>query len=124
MLTPADFDPASPLPRKTLANVLATGEGRADSTRLAAAALVGTSGALAILALAPAWWLLSAPLTCVGALGVWGLAAQKAHQLDVAHRSAPALRWWLRAVRGTAALVGGAAAVAGVLGVIAALSAP
>ena len=123
MLTPTGFNPLSPLPRKTLANVLATGEGRADSARLSAAAVVGTGGALAILAAAPEWWLAAVPLTCVGAIGVWGLAAQKAHQLDVAHRAAPMLRQWLRAARLTAAVIGGAAAVAGAIGVIAALSA-
>jgi hypothetical protein len=122
MLTPNDFDPKSPLPRRTLANILATGEGRASSARLGVAAAVGAGGALVVLALVPAWWLLASPLTCVGALGVWGLAAQKTHQLDVARRSAPMLRRWLRAVRIIAALVGGAAAVAGVLGVFASLS--
>jgi hypothetical protein len=123
MLTPSGFDPGAPLPRRTLANVFATGEGRADPARLGAAAVLGGGGALAVVAVRPAWWLAATPLACLGAMGVWGLAALKTHQLDLARRTAPALRWWLRAARALAVLVGALAAVAGAIGAVAALSA-
>jgi len=115
------FDPASPLPRRTLANIIATGEGRANPGRLSACAMLGAGGTAAVLSAAPERWLLAMPLVSLAAFGAWGLAARKTHELDARHRHAPRLRRSLRATRGTAIAVGCAAAAVGVAGAVATL---
>jgi hypothetical protein len=121
MRTPIEFNPAMPLPRNTLGDVMATGVGRAEWDRLYYATVGGTFGALLVLLLVPTWWLASTPLLCVASFAGWGLAAQKSLQLDRKQVRAPSLRLTLQLVRtfamGTCAL----SAVAGLFGTLALL---
>lgn len=119
MLTPTrltpKFNPAAPVPRKTLQNIMATGAGQAATRPLVLAAVLGTAGALAILLFLTENWPLAAPLVCVACFGSWGLAAKQTQVLDILHRRAPTLRFWLRIARTTAIMIGGAAAIIGLL---------
>jgi hypothetical protein len=120
MHTP-QFNPAVPLPRKTLNDVLATGAGRAESGRLYSAFVCGCLMAFAILFAFPTWWMAATPFICVACFGGWGLAAQRTHALDRAQRSARRVRTALRLVRAVAAATGSLAALAGFFGTIALL---
>ena len=119
MLTPTrltpKFNPAAPVPRRTLQNIIATGAGQAATRPLILAAVLGTAGALAILLFLPDHWPLATPLICVACFGSWGLAAKQTQVLDLLHRRAPTLRFWLRLARTTAAAIGIAAGVIGML---------
>jgi hypothetical protein len=119
MLTPTrltpKFNPAAPVPRKTLQNIMATGVGQAATRPLALGATLGTAGALAILMFLPEHWPLVTPLVCVACFGAWGLAAKQTQVLDLLHRRAPALRFWLRVARTTATGIGIASAVIGMM---------
>jgi hypothetical protein len=119
MLTPTrltpKFNPAAPVPRKTLQNIMATGAGQAATRPLVLAAVLGTAGALAILLFLTDHWPLATPLICVACFGSWGLATKQTHRLDILHRRAPTLRFWLRIARTTAATIAGAAAIIGIL---------
>jgi hypothetical protein len=119
MLTPTrltpKFNPAAPVPRKTLQNIMATGVGQAATRPLVLAAILGTAGALAILMFLPEHWPLVTPLVCVACFGGWGLAAKQTQVLDLLHRRAPALRFWLRVARTTATGIGIASAVIGMM---------
>ncbi|MGI9076137.1 MAG: hypothetical protein ACR2G6_02265 [Gemmatimonadaceae bacterium] len=114
MQKPPRFDPTAPLPRRTAANFIATGVGRADSTRLVRCGIIGAAGALAVPVILPSLWLLAVPFICLASFASWGLAAQKTQELDLRHASAPVIRRWLGAARLAATVVGGAAAVVGV----------
>jgi hypothetical protein len=111
---PQRFNPADPLGRRTLYEILATGAGQAHPTRLAAAAGGGLAGAIAIALLVPRWWPAAMPFVCVGAFGAWGLASQKLDELDLKHEPAGRLRLILRASRTAVAVVG---TIAGLVGV-------
>jgi hypothetical protein len=113
-LTPK-FNPAAPVPRKTMQNIMGTGVGQAATRPLLLAATLGTAGALAILLFLPEHWPLVTPLVCVACFGAWGLAAKQTQVLDLLHRRAPALRFWLRLARTTAASIGIASATIGAL---------
>jgi hypothetical protein len=117
MLTPSrltpKFNPAAPVPRRTLQNIMATGAGQAATRPLALAAILGTAGALAILLFLPEHWPLVTPLVCVACFGAWGLAAKQTQVLDMLHRRAPVLRFWLRLGRTTAMSIGAASAAIG-----------
>jgi hypothetical protein len=119
MLTPTrltpKFNPAAPIPRRTLQNIIATGAGQAATRPLVLAAVLGTAGALAILLFLTDHWAFSTPLVCVACFGSWGLATKQTQVLDLLHRRAPTLRFWLRLARTSAAAVGLAAAVIGIL---------
>ena len=119
MLTPTrltpKFNPAAPIPRRTLQNIIATGAGQAATRPLVLAAVLGTAGALAILLFLTDHWAFSMPLVCVACFGSWGLATKQTQVLDLLHRRAPTLRFWLRLARTSAAAVGLAAAVIGIL---------
>jgi hypothetical protein len=119
MLTPTrltpKFNPAAPVPRKTLQNIMGTGVGQAATRPLALSAVLGTAGALAILLFLPEHWPLVTPLICVACFGAWGLAAKQTQVLDLLHRRAPALRFWLRLARTTATGIGIASAVIGMM---------
>jgi hypothetical protein len=119
MLTPSrltpKFNPAAPVPRRTLQNIMATGVGQAATRPLALAALLGTAGALAILMFLPEHWPLVTPLVCVACFGAWGLAAKQTHVLDLLHRRAPGLRFWLQIARTTATSIGIASAAIGLV---------
>lgn len=119
MLTPTrltpKFNPAAPVPRTTLQNIMGTGVGQAATRPLALAAVLGTAGALAILLYLPEHWPLVTPLVCVACFGAWGLAAKQTQVLDLLHRRAPVLRFWLRLARTTAASIGIASAAIGVM---------
>ncbi|MGQ0714963.1 MAG: hypothetical protein ACT4PJ_14780 [Gemmatimonadaceae bacterium] len=119
MLTPTrltpKFNPAAPVPRRTLQNIIATGVGQAATRPLVLAAVLGTAGALAIILFLPDHWPLATPLICVACFGSWGLAAKQTQVLDLLHRRAPTLRFWLRLARTSAAAIGLAAAVIGIL---------
>lgn len=119
MLTPSrltpKFNPAAPVPRRTLQNIMATGVGQAATRPLALAAVLGTAGALAILLFLPEHWPLVTPLVCVACFGSWGLAAKQTQVLDMLHRRAPALRFWLRLGRTTAMSIGVASAAIGLV---------
>jgi hypothetical protein len=119
MLTPSrltpKFNPAAPIPRRTLQNIMATGVGQAATRPLALAAVLGTAGALAILLFLPEHWPLVTPLVCVASFGAWGLAAKQTQVLDLLHRRAPALRFWLRIARTTATGIGVASAAIGMM---------
>lgn len=119
MLTPTrltpKFNPDAPVPRKTLQNIMATGAGQAATRPLVLAAVLGTAGALAILLFLTDYWPLTTPLVCVACFGSWGLAAKQTQVLDILHRRAPTLRFWLRIARTSAIMIGGAAAVIGLL---------
>ena len=121
MHTPIEFNPAMPLPRNTLGDVMATGVGRAEWGRLYYATVGGTFGALLVLLLIPSWWLASTPLICIASFAGWGLAAQKSLQLDRKQIRAPSLRLTLQLMRtiamGTCAL----SALAGLFGTLALL---
>ena len=117
MLTPPRFDPAAPLLRRTAANIMATGVGRADSTRLVRCGIIGAAGALAVPVVMPGFWLLVVPFICLASFASWGLAAQKTQDLDLRQATAPAVRRWLGVARLAATVVGGAAAVLGVAAV-------
>jgi hypothetical protein len=121
MHTPIEFNPAVPLPRKTLSNMMATGAGHADWGRLYWTTVGGTFGALVILLLLPGWWLAATPLVCVASFAGWGLAAQKTIALDRRQRAAPSLRFSLQFARGAAALTGALSALAGLFGAVAML---
>jgi hypothetical protein len=113
-LTPK-FDPAAPVPRRTLQNIMATGVGQAATRPLVLAATLGTAGALAILMFLPAHWPLATPLICVACFGAWGLAAKQTQVLDLLHRRAPVLRFWLQIARTTATAIGIASATIGIM---------
>jgi hypothetical protein len=119
MLTPTrltpKFNPAAPVPRKTLQNIMATGAGQAATRPLVLAAVLGTTGALAILLFLTEHWPIATPLVCVACFGSWGLATKQVYVLDVLHRRAPTLRFWLGVARTTALTIGVAAAVIGAL---------
>ena len=119
MLTPTrltpKFNPAAPVPRRTLQNIMATGVGQAATRPLALAAILGTAGALAILMFLPEHWPLVTPLICVACFGAWGLAAKQTQVLDLLHRRAPVLRFWLRLARTTATGIGIASATIGMM---------
>jgi hypothetical protein len=119
MLTPTrltpKFNPAAPVPRRTLQNIMATGVGQAATRPLVLAALLGTAGALAILMFLPEHWPLVTPLVCVACFGAWGLAAKQTHVLDLLHRRAPVLRFWLQIARTTATSIGIASAAIGLV---------
>ena len=119
MLTPTrltpKFNPAAPVPRKTLQNIMGTGVGQAATRPLAMAAVLGTAGALAILLFLTDHWPLSTPLICVACFGGWGLAAKKTQVLDLLHRRAPVLRFWLQIARTTAMAIGIAAGIIGMM---------
>jgi hypothetical protein len=121
MDTPFEFNPAIPLPRKSLRDVMATGAAHAEWGRLYAATVGGTFGALAILMLLPAWWLAATPLICVASFASWGLAAQKSIELDRRQRAAPSLRASLHLFRAAAAFTGALSALALLFGVVALL---
>lgn len=121
MHTPIEFTPAVPLPRRTLSEIMATGAGRAEFGRLFTATMVGTFGALAVLLVMPAWWIVSTPLICVAAFAGWGIAARKTLELDRRHLSAPSLRLSLQFVRVVAASTGALAALTGLFGTLALL---
>ena len=118
MLPSPRFDPAAPLPRRTAANIMATGVGRADSTRLVRCGVIGAAGALAVPVIMPNLWLLAVPFICLGSFASWGLAAQKTQDLDLRQATAPVIRRWLGVARLAATVVGGAAAVLGVTAVM------
>ena len=119
MLTPTrltpKFNPAAPVPRTTLQTIMGTGVGQAATRPLALAAVLGTAGALAILLYLPQHWPLVTPLVCIACFGAWGLAAKQTQVLDLLHRRAPVLRFWLRLARTTAASIGIASAAIGVM---------
>jgi hypothetical protein len=119
MLTPTrvtpKFDPAAPVPRRTLQNIMATGVGQAAARPLALAAVLGTAGALAILMFLPEQWPLATPLICVACFGSWGLAAKQTQVLDLLHRRAPVLRFWLQIARTTATAIGMASGTIGIM---------
>lgn len=119
MLTPSrltpKFNPAAPVPRRTMQNIMATGVGQAATRPLALAAVLGTAGALAILLFLPEHWPLVTPLVCVACFGAWGLAAKQTHVLDLLHRRAPTLRFWLGVARTTATSIGVASAAIGII---------
>ncbi|HUF29239.1 MAG TPA: hypothetical protein VMM77_01150 [Gemmatimonadaceae bacterium] len=121
MLTPIEFNPAIPLPRNTLGNVMATGVGRAEWGRLYYATVGGTFGALLILLLAPTWWLAATPLLCVASFAGWGLAAQTSLHLDRKQIRAPSMRLSLQVVRAVAMATCALSALAGVFGTLALL---
>ena len=77
--------------------------------------VLGTAGALAILLFLPEHWPVVTPLICVACFGAWGLAAKQTQVLDLLHRRAPALRFWLRIARTAAASVGVASAAIGMV---------
>jgi hypothetical protein len=125
MLTPLTrFDPVAPLPPRTLANILATGVGQADSPRLAACAAIGVAGGVAILAGMPGYWLASTPFLVMAAFGIWGLATQRLFLIEAYHQRRPVLRTALRAARASAATVGWLAAFVGVARVVSVLMNP
>ncbi len=96
-------------------NIMATGVGQAATRPLALAAVLGTAGALAILLFLPEHWPLVTPLICVACFGAWGLAAKQTQVLDLLHRRAPTLRFWLRVARTTATSIGIASATIGLV---------
>jgi hypothetical protein len=51
----------------------------------------------------------------VACFGGWGLAAKQTQVLDLLHRRAPTLRFWLRVARTTATSIGVASAAIGVV---------
>lgn len=120
MSTPV-FNPALPLPRKSLRDVMATGAAQAEWGRLYAACVGGTFGALAILLLLPAWWLAATPLICLASFAGWGLAAQKTIELDRRQQRAPSTRAALHFARWLASATGALSALALLFGIIAAL---
>lgn len=124
MHTPIEFNPAVPLPRKTLSNMMATGAGHADWGRLYWTTVGGTFSALVILVFLPAWWLAATPLVCLSSFAAWGLAAQKTIALDRKRIAAPSLRLSLQLARGVAALTGALSALAGLFGGFALLLQP
>ena len=121
MDTPFEFNPAVPMPRKSLRDVMATGAARAEWGRLYAATVGGTFGALAILLLLPGWWLAATPFICIASFAGWGLAAQKSIELDRRQRAAPGLRASLAFARMAAAATGALSALALVFGTVALL---
>jgi hypothetical protein len=121
MDTPIEFNPAIPLPRKSLRDVMATGAAQAEWGRLYAATVGGTFGALAILMLFPSWWLAATPLICVASFAGWGLAAQKTLELDRKQIAAPSLRAMLHLARAGASATGALSALALLFGIVALL---
>ncbi|HEU4563705.1 MAG TPA: hypothetical protein VFS05_03610 [Gemmatimonadaceae bacterium] len=125
MLTPStSFDPIAPLPPRTLATIMATGAGQAASTRLQRCAVYALLGALAIVVVAPRWWLASMPLIAAGAFGIYGLATQRRYELDAEQQRAPVLRAALQASRGAAIIAALVAAGLGIIGLVLALLTP
>lgn len=94
---------------------MGTGVGQAATRPLVLAAVLGTIGALAILLFLPEHWPLVTPLICVACFGSWGLAAKQTQVLDLLHRRAPVLRFWLQIARTTALTIGIASATIGMM---------
>jgi hypothetical protein len=128
MLTPSKaapkFDPAAPVPHRTLSNIMATGVGQAASHKLYSCAIGGAVGALVILVAAPSLWVGATPFVCVSCLGTWGLATKRRYVIDLQRDRAPLLRLALDVVRGVTLLVGVTAALAALARVLIVLMSP
>jgi hypothetical protein len=117
------FDRAAPVPERTLHAVLATGVGQAPTRRLLRALLGGALCAVAVLLLAPEWWVAATPFLCLTALSGWGLASKRLLILTLNAQSPPRPRTVLvlrvlRVLRAAMAVLGIAAALAGVAGFV------
>ena len=108
----SNFDPADPLPSKTVHMVRCTGVGQASPLRLRVCLAVAMALAVYFLLLSPSWWLSPWPL-CLAAFSGWGLATKRVQALDIAHDPAPTLRAVLYASQGAAITLGVASALVG-----------
>jgi hypothetical protein len=106
------FDPAHPLPSKTVHMVRITGVGQASPARLRVCLLAAIALSLYFLLLSGSWWLGPWPL-CLAAFSGWGLATKRVQSLDINHAEAPTLRAVLYATQGAAITLGVASALVG-----------
>ena len=113
------FDPRSPLPGRAVSEMRATAVGQACPTRLRVACAAGLALA-AVPALFPRWWWIGVWPLMLASFCAWGLAMQGTLHLDAESIEAPRLRFFYRAVRAVALLVGGASAVIGLVTLVAA----
>jgi hypothetical protein len=108
----AKFDPANPLPSKTVHMVRITGVGQASPVRLRVCLLAAIALFLYFFLLSGSWWLGPWPL-CLAAFSGWGLATKRVQALDIEHAEAPTLRAVLYATQGAAIALGVASALVG-----------
>lgn len=109
----AKFDPAHPLPSKTVHMVRITGVGQASQVRLRICLVAAIALSLYFLLLSSSWWLGPWPL-CLAAFSGWGLATKRVQALDIEHADAPTLRAVLYATQGAAIALGVASALVAV----------
>jgi hypothetical protein len=118
------FDPVSPLPSTTLANLMATGAGQAARPRMQRCAVYGALASLAVAVVAPSLWVAGMPFLAAAAFAAYGLATRRLLVLQALHRRAPLQRALLGGARWGAIVLGAVAALAGLGGIVLALMAP
>jgi hypothetical protein len=112
------FDRAAPVPERVMHGILATGVGRAPTRRLLGAFVSGGVGAVAILLIAPRWWVVATPLICLTAVSGWGLTTKRLFIFQLHGGARPAARLLLEAMRAAMAVIGVTAALAGAAGFV------
>jgi hypothetical protein len=117
MAAPSPLSPAA-APRANAYDLIAGWARRAPRKRLAVWAIGGAVDAAAIPLVAPGLWLLGTPFLAIAAVGAWGLAAQRLHELEAQPVASPRRHRALRIAAAVAVAVGTAAGVAAFYGLM------